>query len=94
MPQLTIKPPRLGFQPLTPLEKEQVRRMTADQRIAAMCAGRLPYGQLCWWAARWPHEVPRINNEFAFLAAFEAEAAESATAIQISDRAAALAKAA
>lgn len=94
MPQLTIRPPRLGFQPLTPLEKEQVRRLTADQRVAAMCAGRLTYGQLCWWASRWPHEVPLINNEFAFIAYFEAEAAESGTRIEVSERVAALAKAA
>jgi hypothetical protein len=94
MPQLTIRPPRLGFQPLTPLEKEKVRRLTADQRVAAMCAGRLTYGQLCWWASRWPHQVPRINNEFAFIAAFEAEAAESPARVLVSDQAAALAKAA
>lgn len=94
MPQLTIRPPRLGFQPLTSLEKEQIHRMNADQRVAAMCAGRLTYGQLCWWACRWPHEVPLINNEFAFIAYFEAEAAESETRIEVSEQVAALAKAA
>lgn len=94
MPHLTLKPPKLRFQPLTPLEQEQVLRMDADQRVAAMCAGRLTYGQLAWWAARWPHEVPLINNEFAYLAYFEAEAAESGMRVQVSDRAAALAEAA
>lgn len=94
MPQLTIRPPRLGFQPLTPLEKEQVQHLSADQRVAAMCAGRLTYGQLCWWASRWPREVPLINNEFAFIAYFEAEAAESGARIEVSEQVAALAKAA
>jgi hypothetical protein len=94
MPELTIRPPRRRFQPLTPLEKQQVRALTADQRVAAMCAGRLTYGQLCWWASRWPHEVPLINNEFAFIAIFEAEAVESSPVIQVSERVAALANAA
>lgn len=46
--------------------------MNSDQRVAAMCAGKLTYGQLAWWAARCPHEVPLINTEFAFLAHLEA----------------------
>ncbi|WP_196189178.1 hypothetical protein [Conexibacter sp. W3-3-2] len=94
MPQLSIRPPRLKFGPLTALEKEQVVQMSADQRVAAMCAGRLTYGQLAWWASRWPHEVPLINNEFAYLAYFEAEAAESHTRIEVSEHVAALAQAA
>lgn len=94
MRELTIKPPRLRFQPLTPLEKEQVLQMTADQRVAAMCAGRLTYGQLCWWASGWPEQVPLINNEFAFIAYFEAEAAESAPRLRVTDEIAALAEAA
>lgn len=76
MPELTIRPPKLRFQPLTALEKEQVRSLSPDARIAAMCQGRLTYGQLCWWASNWPHQVPLINNEFAFLAVFEPGAAE------------------
>lgn len=92
VPELTIRPPRLGFGPLTPLEEEQVRCMSRDQRIAAMCAGRLTYGQLCWWASRWPHEVPLINNEFAFIAYFEAEAAESDARVEVSEQVAALAR--
>ena len=94
MPQLTIRPPRLRFGPPSPLEKEQVLCMSPDERVAAMCAGRLTYGQLAWWASRWPHEVPRINNEFAYLAYFEAEAAESTSRIEVSETVAALAQAA
>lgn len=94
MPEITIRPPRLGFQPLTPLEKEQLLRTNAEQRIAAMCAGRLTYGQLCWWASHWPDEVPLINDEFAFIAFFEAEAAESAPVIRVTEAVAALAEAA
>ena len=76
MPELTIRPPKLRFQPLTPLEKEQVRSLSPDGRITAMCEGRLTYGQLFWWASNWPEEVPLINNEFAFVAFFEPSAAD------------------
>lgn len=92
MPQLAIQPPKLRFQPLTPLENEQVRNLSHDARIAAMCQGRLTYGQLFWWASNWPGEVPLINNEFAFVAFFEPEAAD--LSIPVSRAVAALALAA
>ncbi len=60
-----------------PTRQEQSRRlwaMTATERIAAMRAGRLSLRQCCEWAARRPHEVPLLNGEFEFLAAYEFDA--------------------
>ena len=94
MPELKIRPPRLGFRGLTREQKDRVAAMSTDERVAAMCAGRWTYGQCCHWAARWPDEVPLINGEFAFIAAFEAEAAESLLRLTVSEPVAALALAA
>lgn len=94
MPQLTINPPRLGFGALTRDQRDEIKAMTTDERIAAMCAGRWTYAQCCHWASRWPHEVPLINNEFAFIAAFEAEAAEARPRLVVTEPVAALALAA
>jgi len=94
MPELTVHPPRLGFRALTRDQKDQIEAMSTDTRVAAMCAGHWTYAQCCHWAARWPNEVPLINGEFAFLAAFEAEAAESRVRLAVSEPVAALALAA
>jgi hypothetical protein len=51
--------------------------MTAAEREAAMWRGDLTVDQLCAWARRAPHEVPLINGEFAFIAMFTPEVAES-----------------
>jgi hypothetical protein len=50
--------------------------MSPEERQAAMWAGRLSWGQLFEWAKRAPHEVPLINDEFAFIAAYTPEVAE------------------
>lgn len=92
MPELTIKAPKLRFQPLTPLEKHQILELSPEARIVAMCRGWLTYGQLCWWASNWPEQVPLINDEFAFLAYFEPGAAE--VSITVTEPVAALALAA
>ncbi len=94
MPELTIHPPRLGFRALTVEEKDQIEVMSTDARVATMCAGRWTYAQCCHWAARWPNEVPLINGEFAFIAAFEAEAAEPRVRVVVSEPVAVLALAA
>lgn len=94
MPELTIHPPRLRFGAPSPLEKQQIEQLTREQRIAGMITGRFSYAQLCWWASRWPHEVPLINGEYAFLALFEAETAETAPRITVSAEIASLARAA
>lgn len=39
-----------------------------------MRAGELTITECCQWAARAPHEVPLVNGEFVFIAAFTPEA--------------------
>lgn len=74
----SIRPPRFGQGgPCTAEEKARIESMSAEERVDAMYDGLFTYRELSWWASRWPHQVPLINNEFAYLAAFEAEAAES-----------------
>ncbi len=50
--------------------------MTPAEREAAMWRGDLSFDQCCAWAQRAPHEVPRINGEFAFIAVTTPEVAE------------------
>ena len=49
--------------------------MTVEQRIAAMRRGELTMTQLFAWAARYPEQVPLIDGEFEFIAAFTPEVA-------------------
>jgi hypothetical protein len=51
--------------------------MKPEQRVAAMHRGELTMPQLLAWAARYPHQVPTINGEFAFIAAFTDGVAEA-----------------
>jgi hypothetical protein len=51
-------------------------RMTPTQRVAAMRRGELSLEQCAAWAARYPEQVPQINGEFEYLAAFTPEARE------------------
>ena len=41
-----------------------------------MRRGELTYRELAAWTARYPDQVPRLNGEFEWLAAFTPEAAE------------------
>jgi hypothetical protein len=50
--------------------------LTPEQRAAAMWAGELTRDQLYEWAKRAPDEVPKIGNEFAFIAIHTPEVAE------------------
>ncbi len=47
--------------------------MTPAQRIAAMRRGELTLQQCAAWAARYPKQVPLLNGEFEYLAAFTPE---------------------
>lgn len=49
--------------------------MTVEQRIAAMRRGELTMTQLFAWASRHPEQVPLIDGEFEFIAAFTPEVA-------------------
>ncbi len=55
---------------------EAVWRMTANERIAAMRRGDLSLEQCCAWAARYPRQVPLINGEWEFIAAYMPEVCE------------------
>jgi hypothetical protein len=47
--------------------------MTPTQRVTAMRRGELSLEQCAAWAARYPEQVPQINGEFEYLAAFTPE---------------------
>ncbi len=55
---------------------EALWRMTPNERIAAMRRGNLSMEQCCAWAGRYPRQVPLINGEFEFLAAYMPEVCE------------------
>jgi len=55
---------------------EALWRMTPNERIAAMRRGDLTMEQCCAWAGRYPNQVPVINGEFEFIAAYMPEACE------------------
>lgn len=62
-----------------PTRAEQSRQlwaMTATERVTAMRAGRLSLRQCCEWAAKRPDDVPLLNGEFEFIAAYQPEARE------------------
>ncbi len=54
--------------------------LSASEREAAMYRGDLSLFQCLEWAARRPHEVPLINNEFAFMAIRTPEIADGVKA--------------
>jgi hypothetical protein len=55
---------------------EALWRMTPNERIAAMRRGSLSMEQCCAWASRYPREVPLINGEWEFIAAYMPEVFE------------------
>ncbi len=80
------KPPRTGPGDFTELlararserdaRLEPIWQLTPAERVEAMRAGRLTMEQCCAWAARHPSQVPLLNGEFEFIAAFTSEACE------------------
>ncbi len=53
-----------------------VWEMNVEQRVQAMRKGELSLEQCAAWAARYPEQVPILNGEFEYLAAFTPEAHE------------------
>jgi hypothetical protein len=47
--------------------------MNVEQRVQAMRKGELSLEQCAAWAARYPEQVPLLNGEFEYLAAFTPE---------------------
>jgi hypothetical protein len=50
--------------------------MSVEQRVQAMREGGLSLEQCAAWAARYPEQVPMLNGEFEYLAAFTLQARE------------------
>ncbi len=48
--------------------------MTPAQRVAAMRRGELTLEQCAAWASRYSEQVPLLNGEFEYIAAFTPEA--------------------
>ena len=68
--------PGLAF-PASAQERRAVFwRLSPVERIALMRGGELTLKECCQWAAHAPHEVPIVNGEFAFIAAFTPEVRE------------------
>jgi hypothetical protein len=42
--------------------------LSPEERVQALYDGKLTFRQCFDWAARAPHEVPRVNGEFIFIA--------------------------
>ncbi len=51
-------------------------QMTPAHRVAAMRRGELTLEQCSAWAARHPDQVPLLNGEFEYIAAFTPEVCE------------------
>lgn len=67
----------LARQRATKQERSQALwKMTADERVTAMRRGELTWGQLYEWASRAGHEVPMLNGEYEFIAAYTPEIAD------------------
>jgi hypothetical protein len=64
---LTVDPDRLAA----------MWQMSPQERSTAAHRGELSLGEMCRWAAHCPREVEIVNGEFFFLAALEAELAET-----------------
>ena len=60
--------------------KRRVWAMTADERRAAMYAGRLSLRLCLHWATHAPREVPLLNGEWWFIAASTPEVLEAGEA--------------
>jgi hypothetical protein len=56
--------------------RETLRRLGREGRLAAYRRGEFSLETCCLWAAAYPHEVPRLNGEFEFIAAKTPEVCE------------------
>jgi hypothetical protein len=57
--------------------KRRLWAMSPDERRAAMCARRLSLRLCLHWASHAPHEVPRLNGDWWFIAIDTPEAADT-----------------
>ena len=64
------------------LERRQTRearlralwQMSPAQRVAAMRGGKLTVQECAAWAARYPEQMPLVDGEYEYIAAFTPEA--------------------
>jgi hypothetical protein len=68
--------PGLAFPASGRERQEMFWRLSPAERVALMRAGQLTLKECCRWAARAPHEVPIVDGEFEFIAAFTPESSE------------------
>ncbi len=67
----------LAKQRATKQERSQALwKMSSDERVTAMRRGELTWGQLYEWASRAGYEVPLLNGEYEFIAAYTPEIAD------------------
>ena len=71
----------LDEQTITALRDREARlralwQMMVSHRINAMRKGQLSLEQCAAWAARYPEQMPLLNGEFEYLAAFIPEVRE------------------
>jgi hypothetical protein len=78
----TTKPETSSGEQILQSARERAERllpvweMSVEQRVQTMRKGELSLEQCAAWAARYPEQVPLLNGEFEYLAAFTPEARE------------------
>ena len=75
--QTRIAIPRPASLAIDPERLERMWAMTPAQRRQAAQRGQLSLGEMLKWASRRPHEVPIVEGDFFFVAAFLADAEDS-----------------
>lgn len=68
--------PELDLHRLSEAEKDAVWAMSPKQRVEAMWGRRFSMSEMTYWSGCRPDEVPRIGNEYAFIARFDPEYCE------------------
>jgi hypothetical protein len=71
-----IEVPGLAFPASAQQRQEVFWRLSPAERVALMRVGELTLKECCRWASRAPHDVPLVDGEFEFIAAFTPEARE------------------
>ena len=68
--------PRPASLAIDPDRLERMWAMTPTQRRQAAQRGQLSLGEMLKWASRRPNEVPIVNGEWFFIAAYLADSGE------------------
>jgi hypothetical protein len=76
-PQTRTAIPRPASLAIDPDRLERMWAMTPAQRRQAAQRGQLSLGEMLKWASRRPHEVPTVNGDWFFIAAYLADNEDS-----------------